>query len=155
MTGRRRAAFATVAAAAVLAGCGGSGGASSTQALDPSQVQVATSEKAHQDGATVSTRLRAAGYNVVGSTPTGGGVGAFAVTFDGGGVLVVLVLDSSSQAALVADSFRPTSASPDALVQQIGTHVYAANTLGSSPTNAIGKADFDKLVAAGEGSEPG
>jgi hypothetical protein len=146
---RRSAAFATVAAAAIVAGCGGSGTAASS-AIDPGQVQVATSEHARQDGADVSQRLEAAGYHVVGSAPSGGGVGAFAVTFDGGGVVVVLVLDSNSQAGLVANSFRPSSASPDALVARRGTHVYAANTIGTSGT-AVSQADLDKLVAAGEG----
>jgi len=138
-----------VAAAVALAGCGG-GSQGSTPKLDPSQVQVATSERAQKDGATLSTRLKDAGYTVVGSAPAAGGVGGFAVTFDGGGVVVVLVLDSSSQADLVSINFGPSSNSPDALVRQIGTHVYAANTLGTSG-GAVSRAEFDKLVAAGEG----
>ena len=142
-----------MAATILLGGCGG-GSTGSTRDLDPSQVQVATSEGAQRDGATVSTRLKDAGYTVVGSAPAAGGVGGFAVTFDGGGVVVVLVLDSSSQADLVAINFGPNSTSPDALVRQIGTHVYAANTLGTSG-KAVSRAEFDKLVAAGEGSEPG
>jgi phage tail tape-measure protein len=64
-------------------------------------------------------------------------------------VVVVLVLDSNAQADAVAKGF--SSSSPDTLVQMLGKHVYAANTLGTAAGHSISKAEFDKLVAAGEG----
>ncbi len=140
-----------VATAVLLAGCGGSSGASSSDPDPNNQVQVATSEKARVDGANISARLTAAGYDVIGSAPDGAGPGGFAVTFDDGGVVVVLVLDSSAQADLVATGFSQQGSGANALVRRVDRHVYAANTLGTASGTAVSKAEFDKLVAAAEG----
>jgi hypothetical protein len=138
------------AGAVLIVACGDSSRTVASFDPDPNnQVQVATSEKAREDTANVSSRLKAAGYTVVGSAPAGAGPGGFVVTFGGGGVVVVLVLDSNAQADAVARGF--SSSSPDPLVQMLGKHVYAANTLGTAAGRSISKAEFDKLVAAGEG----
>lgn len=140
-----------VTAAGLLAGCGGSGGTAASSDPDPDhQVQVATSEGAREDTANVSARLKAAGYNVLVAAPVGSGPGGFAVLLGGGGgVIVVLVLDSASQADAVGQGFKQSSPSSGALVQQLGKHVYAANT-GTTGAESVSKADFDKVVAAGE-----
>jgi hypothetical protein len=148
MTRGWRTAVVVVAGAALVAGCGGSGTSASSGTEPNGQVQVATSEKARRDGADVSARLKAAGYTVIGSAPAGA-PGGFAVTLDGGGVVVVLVLDSSAQANAVAQGFTQAGSSADALVQQVSQHVYAANTPGTAGP-AVSKAEFDKLVKAGE-----
>jgi len=141
---------AVIVAAALLGGCGGSSGGSASDPDPDNQVQVATSEKAREDTANVSARLTAAGYNVLGTAPADSGTGGFAVLLEDGGVVVVLVLDSSSQADIVEQGMKQAGASSDALVAQAGKHVYAANTGTTGAT--VSRDVFDKLVAAGEGT---
>jgi hypothetical protein len=149
MVSRCQIPFAIVVVGALLAACGGGTDASSSDPDPNNQVQVATSEKAREDTANVSARLKAAGYNVLGAVPAGPDTGGFAVLLEDGGVVVILVLDSSSQADIVEQGMKQAGASSDALVAQAGKHVYAANTAGAAGVK-VEQDVFDKLVAAGE-----
>jgi hypothetical protein len=140
-----------IVAAALLAACGGGGTAASSDPDPDNQVQVATSEKAREDTASVSARLKAAGYNVLGAAPGSMDAGGFAVLLDGGGLVVVLVLDSSSQADIVEQGMKQAGAESGALVTQAGRHVYAANTAGTTSAK-VTQDVFDEIVAAGEGT---
>ena len=98
----------------------------------------------------MSARLKAAGYNVLGTDPAGTETGGFAVLLEDGGFVVVLVLESSSQADIVEQGMKGAGAPGAALVHQAGKHVYAANTVGTTGAK-VSQEEFDRLVAAGEG----
>lgn len=151
-----RTTLALGAVAALLAGCGGSGGKGISSVPDTgNQVQVASNPTLGGEGATISKRLEDAGYRVLGSAPPLGVAGGFAVQVDGGGIVIVLVLPSGNEAKVLADGMRQTPTANDALLlRQVGRHLYAANTTAGASALTVDKADFAKVVAAAE-SSPG
>ena len=131
-------------------GCEGSGTAASSDPDPDGQAQVGTSEKAREDSATVSARLTAAGYDVLEAVANSSET-ATVVMFDDGGVVVILMLDSNSQADVAEQGFKQSGAPLDLLLQQAGRHLYAANLAGETEAK-VSKEAFDKLVVAGEGT---
>ena len=142
---------AVIVAAVLLAGCGGSGSG------------LVLRSRPEQPGAGRHVGEGARGHRERQLAPEGGGLqrarrqrrgasdaGGFAVLLSDGGLVVVLVLDSSSQADIVEQGMKQAGAASDALVTQAGRHVYAANTAGTTSAK-VTQDVFDKIVAAGEG----